>query len=105
LKGPKNREGAGEAREAAIEMDATAREVIITILERLRYMEKTRHDDMASLKALTSVLVLGNPEFLERYLDDVYDGLIGLLKNPGPVAEDEQEKLRRLLESFEGPKQ
>ena len=103
-------------------MDYAAREVLITILQRLRYMEKTRHDDMASLKALIMVLCAGNPEFLKRYrelkqreldtltapvhnLDDVYDGLIALLRNPDPPAEDEREKLRRLLESFEGPKQ
>ena len=38
-------------------------------------------------------------------LDDVYDGLIALLRNPDPPAEDEQERLRRLLEAFDGPKQ
>ncbi len=34
-----------------------------------------------------------------------YDELIRLLKSPDQTAEDEQDKLRRILEAFEGPLQ
>jgi hypothetical protein len=101
-------------------MDST-KEVLAMILERLRFMEKTRHDEMASLKAILCVLCTGNPEFLKSYrhhkkiaadqlvhqvsIDEQYDALIKLLRNPGLPGEGEQEKYRRILESFEGPKQ
>ena len=99
-----------------------SREVLVIVLERLRTIEKNHREQMASLKALLSVLCTGNPDFLKRYrnqkeladeqstrhpvsIDTQYDELLELLKNPGPPEEDEQERLHRLLESFEGPKQ
>jgi hypothetical protein len=104
-------------------MDSTARKILIAILERLRYFEKTRQDDLSTLLALVRTVKSTSPELQSRFnselarqrekaaadpalsLDDIYDGLTALLRSPDPPAEDEQERLRRLLEAFEGPKQ
>lgn len=103
-------------------MDKTARDVLEVLLERLRQLEINRIEDFAALTALITTVRRASQttdaqfrlEFEDakaRSLDRLarvnaaYDGLIRALKDPGPPEEDEQEKLRRLLESFEGPEQ
>ena len=100
----------------------TTREVLILTLERLRYIEKMRQSDIAQLLAVARTIQSLSPAVREHFqseliaqetkvahpaqqLTDLYDELITLLKNPDPSGEDEQEKFRRLLESFEGPPQ
>src|SRR5579872_2698592 len=101
-------------------MDSAAREVLIMIVGLLRDLDKTRRDQMASLRALVFVLCEESQDRLQRYrevkqerldeladpahdLGPVYDALIQLLKSPDQPEEDDQGKLRRILESFEGP--
>jgi hypothetical protein len=89
----------------------------------MRDFEKARIKDEAILTGIVRAFCSGSPALLKAYqhelkiaedrlakspsagLDQIYDGLIALLKNPAHPESDEQEKLRRLLESFEGPKQ
>ena len=105
-------------------MDQSARSVLITILERLRGMEKTRLEDEATLYGFLNAIAphfdpkvkdefkKEKAKYLDRLkkdpgrdLDPIYAGLIKLLKNLDPTVKDEQEKLRQILESFEGPPQ
>ena len=100
----------------------SALEVISILLERLRHIEKERLEAMSSLRALSHVVFAQNGSLVTKYkdqkkqydetlatqfhdLDHVYDELIRLLKNPDPLEKDEQEKFRRMLEAFQGPKQ
>ena len=100
----------------------TTREILIVLLERIRSLEKARRQDFPQLIAAVRTLRYLYPAARDRFdselaqikkeaddpalaLDDIYDGLIDLLRDPAPIADDEQEKLRRLLESFEGPMQ
>jgi hypothetical protein len=103
-------------------MDSVTREILSTLVEHIQHLLKTRNESLASIRALAEA-VCANSSIIEkdyrqrkdRYLqelssprhdvDVLYNGLLELLKNPGPPVEDEQEKIRRLLESFEGPKQ
>lgn len=103
-------------------MDETCREVLASILERLRKYEKTREEDRSLLLAAVRTIKSLSPEIQSRFnselaeqrkksgdpalhLDDVYNGLIRLLKGLDPTETNEQERLRRLLEAFEGPEQ
>jgi hypothetical protein len=100
----------------------TTREILILLLRRIHDFEKARRSDLPQLVAAVRTIRSLSPEARERFdselaqletkagdpvlaLDDIYDGLIDLLRDPDPSAEDEQERLRRLLESFEGPQQ
>lgn len=100
----------------------TTREILILLLSRIQHFEKLRRHDIAQLLAAVRTMRSLSPAARELFdselaqletkvgdpvlvLDNLYDGLLELLRDPAPVAEDEQEKLRRLLESFEGPPQ
>ena len=102
-------------------MDSTARKVLVALVKRLRHEEEMRYRMMAQLGALKEVLGFKNPIFRQAYEDrlatdqetlsqslaDLYaqfDQLLSLLENPDLPETDEQRMLR-LLESFEGPKQ
>jgi hypothetical protein len=97
----------------------TTREILILLLRRIHDFEKTRRSDLAQLLAAVRTMRSLSPAARERFdselaqletktsdpvlaLDDIYEGLIELLRDPAPIADDEQERLRRLLESYEG---
>lgn len=104
-------------------MDSTETDVRVLLLERMRDLEKNRLKDQAELRAIVRAFCAGGPRLVRAYqdelsqaetrlakdpavsLDDVYAQLIGLLKDPGPSEEGRQDEFRRILESFEGPKQ
>jgi hypothetical protein len=104
-------------------LDKHLRDVMALVLERLRQIEKARIEDSKLLVAVVRT-VRGTAPVVDRQfkaevqkleveqaahpfrdLDDVYAELIRLLRDPDPPQEDQQERLRRLLESFEGLKQ
>jgi len=101
-------------------MDLTARRVLVTVLKRLRHEEKLRYEMIGIIRALAESVCSDNPELQRKYqaqraiheqtlraqllhLEGLFDGLIDALENPDPLEKDEQEKLRQILESFEGP--
>lgn len=104
-------------------MDKTTRQVLVLLLERLRLFEKSRLEDLAALNILIEIIREAAPSADQRFKTEVglakdriasgpaphidagYDQLIRLLKDPATPEEERQEKLRRLLESFEGPAQ
>lgn len=103
--------------------DDTLRKVLIVALERLSEIEKRRSEDLDMLMAVVRTVRRASPATDECFkaelqarkekrsadprsdLSDVYAGLIDLLKRPDPNEIDQQQKLRLLLESFEGPVQ
>jgi hypothetical protein len=104
-------------------MDTTARDVLIVALERLQQLEKDRLEDKAFLRASVRVVRSLNPnlrKFFDEELDlaktslandpaaslgPIYAGLIQMLKDHGQTETSEQEKIRLLLEAYQGPKQ
>jgi hypothetical protein len=100
-------------------MDKTCRDVLAIVLERLQQLEKDRNNDLATLMAVVKTVRSLSPDIQDRFkselarqeakaadpvrdLDGVYHGLIRLLKGLDPTEEGEEERLRLLLESFEG---
>jgi hypothetical protein len=104
-------------------MDTTARDVLIVTLERLQQLEKDRLQDKAILTAIVRAFCSFGPKPMEAYqeeldraevlsakdpaasLEPIYVGLIQMLKDRGQTETSEQEKIRLLLEAYQGPKQ
>jgi hypothetical protein len=104
-------------------MDTMARDVLIVALERLQQLEKDRLQDKAILTAIVRAFFSLGPKLMDAYqeelgraetlsakdpaasLDPIYAGLIGMLRDRGETATSEQERLRLLLEAYQGPRQ
>jgi hypothetical protein len=100
-------------------MDTTDREILIMVLERLRHFESKRQEDLSTLIALVRTVCSASPRIVAQYRSElaeqqkkaadpalsteaIYDELIRLLKDPSLPETAQQEKLRRLLETFDG---
>jgi hypothetical protein len=104
-------------------MDSTARDVLIVALERLQQLEKDRLEDKAFLTASVRLIRSLTPTLRKAFdqevdlakrseaadrvasLTPIYVGLIDMLKDRDQTETTEQERIRRLLEDYQGPKQ